>query len=46
MYEEQQKKFIPHWQEKIVKPNPPTAEAIQKARFVDKTFAWRNDARI
>tara|TARA_R100000458_G_scaffold52929_1_gene54797 strand:+ start:351 stop:578 length:228 start_codon:yes stop_codon:yes gene_type:complete len=45
-YEEQQKKFIPHWQKNIVKPNPPTAEAIQKAKFVDKTFAWRNDARI
>ena len=46
MYEEQQKKFIPHWQKNIVKPNPPTKEAIEKAQFVDKTFVWRNDARI
>ena len=31
---------------KELKPNPPTKQAIDKARFVDKTFAWRNDARI
>ncbi len=31
---------------KLIKPKPPTKEAIQKARFIDKTFAWRNDARI
>ena len=31
---------------KETKPNPPTTQAIQKAKFVDKTFAWRNDARI
>ena len=31
---------------KLIKPKPPTKEAIQKAKFIDKTFAWRNDARI
>jgi len=45
-YEKQQKKFTPHWQKNIVKPNPPTKEAIEKAKFVDKTFVWRNDRRI
>ena len=29
----------------ISKPNPPTAEAIKKAQFVDKTYQWTN-ARI
>ena len=29
----------------ITKPNPPTAEAIKKAQFVDKTYQWTN-ARI
>ena len=29
----------------IFKPNPPTAEAIRKAQFVDKTYQWTN-ARI
>ena len=29
----------------IFKPNPPTAEAIKKAQFVDKTYQWTN-ARI
>ena len=26
----------------IFKPNPPTAEAIKKAQFVDKTYIWKN----
>ena len=29
----------------ISKPNPPTAESIKKAQFVDKTYQWTN-ARI
>ena len=29
----------------IFKPNKPTAEAIKKAQFVDKTYQWTN-ARI
>ena len=24
------------------KPEPPTAEAIKKAQFVDKTYHWKN----
>jgi hypothetical protein len=32
-------------QRQIFKPNPPTAEAIKKAQFVDKTYQWTN-ARI
>ena len=32
-------------QRQISKPNPPTAEAIKKAQFVDKTYQWTN-ARI
>jgi hypothetical protein len=24
------------------KPHPPTAEAIEKAQFVDKTYDWKN----
>tara|TARA_R100001463_G_scaffold36178_2_gene78285 strand:- start:161 stop:388 length:228 start_codon:yes stop_codon:yes gene_type:complete len=45
-YEEQQKKFVPHWQKNINKPHPPTKEAIERSKFVDKTFTWRNDRRI
>jgi hypothetical protein len=45
-YEKQTKNFLPHWQKNLVKPHPPTKEAIEKAKFVDKTFAWRNDRRI
>jgi len=29
----------------LIKPNPPTKEAIEKAKFVDKTYHWnRNDS--
>ncbi len=28
--------------QQIFKPNPPTAEAIKKAQFVDKTYQWVN----
>ena len=24
------------------KPHPPTAEAVKKAKFVDKTYHWKN----
>ena len=29
----------------VQKPNPPTAEAVKKAQFVDKTYQWTH-ARI
>lgn len=25
---------------KLIKPNPPTKEAIKRAQFVDKTYVW------
>ena len=25
----------------LIKPNPPTPEAIKKAQFVDKTYVWK-----
>ena len=30
----------------IMKPNPPSKEAIEKAKFVDKTYHWSGDNRI
>ena len=29
------------WYKYLNKPNPPTKEAIEKAKFVDKTYEWR-----
>ena len=29
------------WYKFLKKPNPPTQEAIEKAKFVDKTYEWR-----
>ena len=28
------------WYKYLNKPNPPTQEAIEKAKFVDKTYQW------
>ena len=28
------------WYKHLNKPNPPSQEAIEKAKFVDKTFKW------
>ncbi len=34
------------WYTYINKPNPPTKEEIEKAKFVDKTYHWSGDNRI
>lgn len=31
--------------ELLQKPNPPTVEAVEKAKFVDKTYHWNNKKR-
>ena len=28
--------------QQISKPNPPSAEAVKRAQFVDKTYHWNN----
>ena len=33
------------WYKYLNKPNPPTQEAIEKAKFVDKTYHWGGDLR-
>ena len=30
----------------LIKPNPPTKEAIERAKFVDKTYQWRRDNSV
>ena len=27
---------------KLIKPNPPSKEAVKRAKFVDKTYIWRS----
>ena len=29
----------------LKRPNPPTAEAIEKAQFIDKTYTWAGAAK-
>jgi len=33
------------WYKYLNKPNPPTKEAIEKAKFKDKTFHWDSGVR-
>ena len=35
-----------HLDKELKSPNPPTQEAIEKAKFVDKTYQWSGDNRI
>ena len=30
----------------LIKPNPPTQKAIEKAKFIDKTYHWNRDDNI
>jgi len=31
---------------KLIRPNPPSKEAIEKAKFVDKTYHWSGDNSV
>ena len=33
------------WYKFLNKPNPPTAEAVKRAQFVDKTYEWKPNNR-
>jgi len=39
---------IMKWEDKLqlIKPNPPTKEAVERARFVDKTYHWSRPSSI
>ena len=34
------------WYKFINKPNPPTQEAIERAKFVDRTYNWSRDDSV
>lgn len=34
------KNLIQQKTSKLIKPNPPTKEAIKRAQFIDKTYVW------
>ena len=29
------------WYQYLKRPNPPTQEAVERAKFVDKTYVWK-----
>ena len=35
-----------HLDKELKSPNPPSKEAIEKSKFVDKTYQWSGDNRI
>ena len=32
-----------HVENRLIRPNPPTKEAIERAKFIDKTYHWSRD---
>jgi len=34
------------WYKFLNKPNPPSQEAVEKAKFVDKTYHWSRDNSV
>ena len=39
----QQQIFRAEQEAYLIKPNPPTTEAIKRAQFVDKTYIWKQN---
>ena len=35
-----------HVNDRLIRPNPPTKEAIERAKFVDKTYHWSRDDSV
>jgi len=33
-----------HADNKLIRPNPPSKEAVERARFVDKTYQWSRNS--
>ena len=45
--------YVHPWYEKtddnnkqLIKPNPPSKEAVERAKFKDKTYHWKRDDNI
>ena len=34
------------YEDRLIRPNPPTKEAIERAKFVDKTYHWSRDDSV
>ena len=35
-----------HADNKLIKPNPPSREAVERAQFKDKTYHWKRDDSV
>ena len=38
--------YVHPWYQHVNKPNPPTPEAVKRAKFVDKTHQWQQKKRL
>ena len=45
IFEHYEHPWYKHADNKLIKPNPPSKEAIEKAKFVDKTYHWDGGVR-
>ena len=35
-----------HTDNRLIKPNPPSKEAVERAAFKDKTYHWKRDSSV
>ena len=43
IFEHYEHPWYRHTDNKLIKPNPPSKEAIERAKFVDRTYQWNRN---
>ena len=38
--------YVHPWYKYLNKPNPPSEEAVERAKFVDKTYEWSGSSSV
>ena len=44
--QQQTSEYIHPWYQYLNKPNPPSKESVERAKFVDKTYHWSGSDSI
>jgi|TARA_R100000781_G_scaffold3480_1_gene4884 hypothetical protein len=43
---QQTSEYVHPWYQYLNKPKPPTQQAVEKAKFVDKTYQWSGNNSV
>ena len=46
IFEHYEHPWYRHADNKLIKPNPPSKEAVERAQFKDKTYHWQRDDSV